>query len=161
MQSEAAQKLSIPRPVDSKGRADPFRGIAEAIQGIIWMCNSEGRFSYVSPRWAEYTGSNSLPGPGRTGLGFIHPDDVTAGKQVWQRASKSGQSFETQVRLRRHDGVFRWHQVRGVPERNGRNRVVRWVGACIDIEELVRVQNEAASKHANLSLAREELERTV
>lgn len=125
------------------------------------MCNSEGRFSYVSPRWAEYTGSDSLPRPGRAGLGFIHPDDVTAGKRVWQRASKSGQSFETQVRLRRHDGVFRWHQVRGVPERNGRNRVVRWVGACIDIEELVRVQNEAASKHANLSLAREELERTV
>lgn len=160
MQTDPVQKSSAISLVGSGGGDDPFHVIAEAIPGIIWVCDAEGACTYVSRHWFEYTGVDLTAGT-NVSFNFVHPDDQEAGKQIWQQALKSGQRFETQLRLRRHDGAFRWHRVRGVPDRNAGARVERWVGVAIDIEEVVQVQTETATRHADLSLAKEELERTV
>ena len=140
---------------------DPFRAIAEAIPGMVWTCTPDGACDYVSHRWVEYTGANRQQILRDGGLSFIHPEDVARVQQAWKRGIETGQSYEVESRLRGADGIYRWHSVRSVPERDAHKGVTRWVGVCIDIEEQKRAQEEATTTQTMLSSAKEELERTV
>ena len=51
-----------------------------------------------------------------------------------------GESAGGELRLRRADGVYRWHLWRSHPERDAQGRVVRWVGTCTDIQEQKRAE---------------------
>jgi len=74
---------------------------------------------------------------------------------------KSGRAHECELRLRRHDGVYRWHRAHAVPELNEKKSVKRWVIVCIDIDEAKKLQEESAAMRQTLLRAKEELERTV
>jgi PAS fold len=43
--------------------------------------------------------------------------------------------FESEQRIRRHDGQYRWFLVRYQPLKDAAGRVVRWYGGAIDIED--------------------------
>jgi PAS domain S-box-containing protein len=43
--------------------------------------------------------------------------------------------MQNEMRLRRHDGVYRWHLVEGKPVRNLLGLIARWVTVSVDIEE--------------------------
>src|ERR1700719_2753382 len=45
-----------------------------------------------------------------------------------------------EARLRRHDGVFRWFLMRVEPLRDETGKIVRWYGACTDIETLKQTE---------------------
>ena len=47
----------------------------------------------------------------------------------------SGEPGETEARLRRHDGVFRWFFVRAEPLRDESGTVVKWYIISTDIED--------------------------
>ena len=47
----------------------------------------------------------------------------------------SGEPGETEARLRRHDGVYRWVFVRGEPLRDESGTVVKWYIISTDIED--------------------------
>src|SRR5712671_2621209 len=115
--SYARRAFRAQTTMPSSASENPFGIIAEAIPGIIWAFDSDGICQYVSSRWSEYTGAEFPKTDGPGVLGFVHSDDVGPAKEVWKRAVESGQSFETELRLRRHDGVYRWHRVRAVPDR--------------------------------------------
>jgi light-regulated signal transduction histidine kinase (bacteriophytochrome) len=65
----------------------------------------------------------------------------------------SGEMFESQVRLKRvADGTYRWFICRAVAVRGRGNRIVRWLGACTDIDDQMnyavdlRITNEALQR---------------
>ena len=51
----------------------------------------------------------------------------------------------TRPRFRRHDGVYRWFQIRGHPLRDADGKIVRWYGLLTDIDDR-RHANEALRK---------------
>ena len=88
-------------------------------------------------------------------LGAVaHPDDTERLQSQWDRALSSGSAFEVEVRFRRHDGVYRWFLIRCNPVRDDQGQVLRWYGACTDIEDRKRAEERLHQENAAL---REEL----
>ena len=52
----------------------------------------------------------------------------------------SGEQGETEARLRRRDGMFRWFLIRSQPLRDATGKIVRWYGTTTDIENLKQTE---------------------
>ena len=75
-------------------------------------------------------------------LQAIHPEDRALTAQRWRQACDSGGIYDTEFRLRRHDGVWRHMHAHGVPVRNEDGSIREWVGMNTDVTE--RKEAEAA-----------------
>jgi PAS domain S-box-containing protein len=126
---------------DSEAR---FRQIANTMPQMVWVTHPDGRHEYFNRRWYEFTGvpDGSLgPWPH-----LFHPDDDARVRAQWRRCRESGEPYEIEYRLRRHDSAFCWFLCRALPVRDGDGQIVRWFGTCTDIDEFKRV--EAALQEA-------------
>src|SRR5688572_15575783 len=110
------------------------RILVDAIPEIVWSARADGADDFFNRRLCEYTGLRPEDLAGEGWQEIIHPDDREGCRSRWLQSMASGEPFEFEYRLRRHDGVYRWHLGRGVALREG-GRVVRWFGTCTDIEE--------------------------
>jgi len=87
----------------------------------------------------------------------IHPDDSERLKACWDRALGSGSGFDVELRVRKHDGSYRWFLARYNPVRDDKGQVMRWYVAGTDIED--RKQAEEKLQQENAAL-REEIDQT-
>jgi len=85
-----------------------------------------------------------------------HPDDLEHVKTCWLRASGSGSAYDVEMRVRKHDGSYRWHLARYNPVHDDKGQIMRWYVAGTDIED--RKQAEERLKHENVAL-REEIDK--
>jgi PAS domain S-box-containing protein len=127
-----------------------FRELADAMPQIVFSAQHSGQIDYFNRQWYAYTG---LP-PGDVSLeGWrsAHTEDgLHRALESWTEAVRTGQPFECEFPLRRHDGHYRWHLARAVPMRDDQGRITRWFGTNTDIHErkqfeqsLQRAQEEA------------------
>jgi PAS domain S-box-containing protein len=127
-----------------------FRLLAEAMPQMVWIARPDGSNIYFNRQWSAYTGLP--PGEGR-GDGWIvpvHPDDRQRACEAWQTARQNFQIYSLECRLRRADGVYRWWLIRGVPMRNDRGEVVKWFGACTDIEAVKQAEEKVRQLNTEL-----------
>ncbi|MGX9981570.1 response regulator [Methylobacterium fujisawaense] len=134
-------KLSERRLAESEER---FRSLTEASSAIVWTTTPEGEFRKVTSEWTRFTGQTPGAAAGRGFLEAIHPDDRVATREAWEQAVGTRTLYAVEHRLRRHDGVFRYMEARGVPVLEEDGQVREWVGAHADI---------TARKEAELQLA--------
>jgi PAS domain S-box-containing protein len=132
----------------------PFDAIAEAVPSLVWSADRSGRVDYVNGRWRELTGASPKDALGAGWAAFLHPDDRRRERRLWMRALRGGATLDTEVRLRRFDGRWRWHQVRSRPVADGNGHWHRIVGTATDIED-------RRSLAAKLSAEREKIERVL
>src|SRR6266403_2598975 len=85
-----------------------------------------------------------------------HPDDLERVKTCWLRASGSGSAYDVEMRVRKHDGSYRWHLARYNPVHDDKGQIVRWYLAGTDIED--RKQAEDRLRQENVAL-REEIDK--
>jgi len=86
----------------------------------------------------------------------IHPDDLERVEACWDRALESGSGCDVELRLRKHDGSYRWFLGRYNPVRDDKGQIMRWYVAGTDIED--RKQAEQRLQHENVVL-REEIDK--
>jgi PAS domain S-box-containing protein len=98
-------------------------------------------------RWRDETARYSL----------VHPDDRERFLGGRKRRFLEGAPHEFEVRLREHDGKFRWFLFRLNPLKDERDQITRWYSTGIDIEE--RKQAEDTLRRENVAL-REEIAKT-
>ena len=111
-----------------------YRLIAETIPHIVWTARGDGSLDFFNRRCYDYTGLDASGLSGWAWKAVIHPEDCERTLSSWTRALQSGERFEIEYRLRRADGVYRWHQGVAMPLRDAHGRVARWFGTCTDIE---------------------------
>jgi PAS domain S-box-containing protein len=129
-----------------------YRTLGEAVPDFVWACDRNGEPVYVNPRWTEYTGL-SVDSPGTISMDVLHhPDDYPRLVETWQAAAAHGTPYETEFRLRRHDGSYRWFMSRAVPMKDEDGRVIHWIGTSTDIHQ--RKQAEDALRASLEELAR-------
>ena len=68
----------------------------------------------------------------------IHPDDRKRLVDEWQSCLASGSPVDTEARIRRFDGSYRWFLIRANPLRDESGNILKWYGTCIDIEDRKR-----------------------
>jgi PAS domain S-box-containing protein len=111
-----------------------FRHMANASPTIQWIAAADGRTEYFSERWYAYTGM-AVDAENSMIREHLHPDEVAAISADWQQALVEKSTYARELRLRRHDGVYRWFLVRAEPTLDADGRITAWYGAAIDIEE--------------------------
>jgi PAS domain S-box-containing protein len=113
-----------------------LRTLGDVAPGFMWLADTTGRFLYVNRTWERFTGS-TLENLNELGWHrFNHPDELAAAAEKWDRAVERGQTFEMELRYRRHDGVYRWMLARVVPQRDTDGEIQGWVGTSVDIDDL-------------------------
>jgi PAS domain S-box-containing protein len=86
-----------------------------------------------------------------------HPDDSDRVKACWDRALASGSAYEVELRLRKHDGSYRWFLARYNPVHDDKGQIMRWYVASTDIEDRKRAEEKLQQENAAL---REEIDQT-
>src|SRR5262245_6381908 len=86
----------------------------------------------------------------------IHPDDWELVRAAVERAWEIGSAYELELRVRRHDGIYRWFLARYNPVRDDEGQIMRWYVACADIDD--RKGTEERLRQENVSL-REEIDK--
>jgi len=112
-----------------------FRTLGDAIPQIVWTANAEGRIDYLNERFTDYTG---LPTKAIYAYRFsqlIHPDDFKSTYISWRKAMQTGEMYNIEYRMRRHDGTFHWFLVQALPLKDDNNKIVKWFGTNTDIDE--------------------------
>ncbi len=92
----------------------------------------------------------------------MHPEDLEDAGTRWATALLSGDVYETEFRLRRADGMYRWHLARAVPIRSPDGAITHWVGTNTDVEQQKGTANALADLNAHLEqrVAEQSAERT-
>jgi two-component system CheB/CheR fusion protein len=117
-----------------------MRTLADAVPQVIWTNTADGMADYFNQRWYEYTGLSYEESAGPGWQAIVHPDDAPASVERWQHALRAGAVFDTEYRLRRHDGAYRWFIGRNVPMKDEAGRVTGWFGTATDIDDLKQAQ---------------------
>ena len=136
-----------------------FRTLAEGMPHFVWQANPLGDVEYASPAWSAYSGFDAA----RTaGLGFLdafHAEDVPVIRDAWMRALARGDLYQVEGRARcLADGSYRWFRLTGLPVRDERGVVERWVGTVTDIDGQRRLEGHRAAALAREQQAREAAE---
>jgi PAS domain S-box-containing protein len=121
---------------------------------FIW--EADGSASYGNRAALEYFGPIAPKLPMEFLDIVTHPEDVKQLKEGILEAMSRGAGFEMETRMRRYDGEYRWFLYQVNPLRDDEDRIVRWCGTRVDIQD----QKQAAdtAQRENLVL-REEIEK--
>ncbi|HWB61169.1 MAG TPA: PAS domain S-box protein [Chthoniobacteraceae bacterium] len=124
--------------------AERFRLVAEVTSLQIWTASSEGTLEWANQECANYFQTDlETQVLGSAWAQFVHPDDLSVTLDRWRVSLGSGARYETEFRLKRHDGVYRWFLVRAEAMRGPAGEITRWFGTNTDIDALKNAQNEA------------------
>ena len=128
-----------------------FRAFAEAVPSHVWAARPDGNLYWVNQRVFTYTGESAKRLEGASSWGdVVHADDREAASGKWTRSVESGTPYETEFRIRRADGAYRWFLVRAEPVRGEDGAILRWVGTNTDIDERRRQAAELRQFAARL-----------
>jgi|GEM_PF-867095 len=119
-----------------------YRSYIEVTGQMGWTTNADGEVVDDAPGLRQYTGHTYDEIRGWGWSKALHPDDVEITLAVWRKAVEEKQGYETEFRLRRHDGVYRHFLARGTPILNDDGSVREWVGTCVDITERRKQEEE-------------------
>ena len=136
-EQERAELLARERDARASAEASElrYRYLAEAMPQMVFSTTPAGESEYINRRWLEFTGYSSPDEVNRAWERIIHPDDLKPCMRKWSECLRDGTSFEVEYRLRRHDGVYRWHLGRAEPLRDDHGAITKWFGTCTDIED--------------------------
>ena len=124
-----------------------FRTLIEATSAVTWSCAPSGQFVEIQPQWSAFTGQSTSEMLGAGYTTAFHPDDADNATARLADAVARDVPYFNELRIRRHDGEWRWMRVHCVPVHRDGVSVERF-GMCIDITEKMR-----AEEHAQLLLA--------
>ena len=119
-----------------------FERLTESIPVPAWTATRDGEGGYCNRRWCEYTGQTPKQFAGLGWLKALHPDDVKKTIAQVAVATRRHDLLEVEYRLRRHDGVYRWHLSRAYAERDASGQITSWFGTTTDIHVQKTAQAE-------------------
>ncbi len=117
-----------------------YRQILESIPGMTFTCTPEGDCDYISQQWIEFTGVPMELQLGSGWMNLLHPDDVARTADAWRAAVENRGTYDLEYRVRSRAGTYEWFKVRSRAIRDSSGKIVRWFGAAVNVDDLVRAE---------------------
>jgi PAS domain S-box-containing protein len=134
-----------------------LRLVVDTTPAMLNSCRPDGYLDYVNKGWLDYFGFSletaldradvmKMSMPSKTDMygsdwqPVIHPEDLPAFTDRWKSMLVSGKPGEREARVRRFDGVYRWHLFRAVPLYDETGKPVKWYASAFDIEDRKRAE---------------------
>ena len=105
---------------------------------MAWSARTDGTAEFFNQHYLDYMGLSAEQAQDWGWTAAVHPDDLNGLAATWQAALAAGEPGETEARLRRHDGEYRWFLFRANPLRDEHGNIVKWYGINTDIEDRKR-----------------------
>ena len=125
--------------------------------GRCWTFGPGGERLYANRVALDYLGVGLDEWRQRSTGSDIHPEDSERLKASEERALFTGSAYDSELRIRKGDGSYRWFLARFNPVLDDDGKIIRWHVACTDIDDRKRV--EEALRNENI-LLREEVDRS-
>lgn len=157
-QKEIQERIRVENALrESEAR---FRELADAMPVMVWIARPNQGVGFTNHYYHAYSGLGE-EGRGEGGWAtVVHPEDRPAARTSYSRSIQTNTVWEQELRLRRHDGEYRWHLSRAVPILDDEGCVLRWYGTSTDIHEQKLLSQELEKRVAlrthDLELAVEE-----
>ncbi len=126
-QKVAEAELSVTR--------EKFRTMAQTMPAHVWTAEKDGGLNWLNDPLYAFTGHKEGELYGADWATVLHPDDLDGAVEKWIDAIERRVSYETEFRIRKYDGTYRWHLVRASPLSSATGELVGWVGTNTDIED--------------------------
>jgi PAS domain S-box-containing protein len=125
-----------------------LRQTVDGIPGLVCTLNSAGQIEHASRPLLDFFGMmvEELNSWGTNGA--VHPDDLQRVTRELTHSLKTGTPYDSELRYRRADGLYRWSQTRILPLRDAEDRITRWYGLITDIDDRKRVEEELRRSEA-------------
>ena len=127
--------------------------IVAAAPVLIWSAGLDRDHDWFSASWSAYTGLSNDELSGRGWTRVVHPEDVDRCIGIQTASFEAHAPFSLDLRLRRHDGDYRWMLDNGVPRFAADGRCVGFVGSLVDIHERKSLEETLAERARSLRVA--------
>ena len=138
-----------------------FRVMAETTPTLVWMCDGQGKITYLNERRLAFTGPDPEAGYDDSWIEYVHPDDVRNVKDAMAHGLKDHKSFSREYRLRRIDGDYRWMFDVASPRPNGDGSFGGFIGSAIDVTDQKLAQQALEKVSGQLIEAQENERRRI
>jgi PAS domain S-box-containing protein len=136
-----------------KKSQDRLRLVIDTIPAHVWSARADGSVDFINQRALESFGLSIENARGWGWRSILHPDDLERFVGAWQAALAAGEPMESEARLQRSDGEYRWWLIRNVPLRDELGNIIKWYGTAIDIEDRKRAEETLRRSESYLAQA--------
>jgi len=86
-----------------------FRTLANTVPALIWYNDAQGNNLFINQYFLDFTGKSAEQIRGEGWHNLVHPEDTELYIADYLAAVREQRSWHNRNRIRRHDGVWRWH----------------------------------------------------
>jgi PAS domain S-box-containing protein len=136
--------------IDERKRAEEALAASEqnlkltidTIPALAWSARPDGSAEFFNQHYLDFIGFSAEQASGWGWTAAVYPEDMDSLAATWQGIMASEAPGETEARLRRHDGDYRWFLFRTSPLRDETGTIVKWYGVNTDITDRKRAEEE-------------------
>jgi hypothetical protein len=123
----------------------------DTVPSMLWSMAPDGSVTSINRQVRDFTGM-SLDQIRESGqFEMIHPEEREVAAKNCLEALANGSHFEAEHRIRRVDGLYRWHLRRAEPLRDENGQIVQWFGVDLDIDDQKRAEERTRELRTNVS----------
>ena len=130
-----------------------LRSVIDGIPGFVGILAPNGDVEALNRQILQYSGQSLEELKNWNTNETIHHEDLPHVAEVMTRSIAAGVPYQYEARLRRHDGEYRWFDVRGIPVRDASDHIARWYALLTDIEDRKRVEEALRESEAKFRAA--------
>jgi PAS domain S-box-containing protein len=112
-----------------------FRTMADAAPVMIWLGDGNGNAEWFSRSWLDFVGQPLERQVKQGWASVIHAGDLERVEASYRAHIAAREPFSIELRVRRHDGEYRWVLNSGTPRINDAGVFSGYIGSCIDITD--------------------------
>jgi PAS domain S-box-containing protein len=127
--------------------------IIDTIPAMAWSARPDGSAEFFNQHYVDFVGLSAEQAGNWGWIAAVHPEDLSEVRSTWQQILGSELPGEGELRLRRHDGEYRWFLFRANPLRDEEGNIVKWYGISTDIEDRKRAEDELRRAYDHLAEA--------
>ncbi|MEO8147454.1 MAG: CheR family methyltransferase [Bacteroidia bacterium] len=112
-----------------------IKDIADTAPVMIWVAETDRKFSFVNKTWLETTGRNFEQETVEGWIESFFGDDCQRCLDVYNKSFDEKKPFNMECRIRRHDGQYRWIMLSGKPRYSISGEFLGFLGSALEIHD--------------------------
>lgn len=132
-----------------------FQTMADTAPVLVWITNNDSVSTWFNKGWLEFTGQTLEQQISKGWMSGIHPDDIDALKEIYQKSFAEQKPFDSEYRLKDRNGEYRWIKDRSVPRFLADGGFDGFVGGAMDIHDQKMLTHRIARAQAAVENERE------
>jgi len=124
-----------------------FEFFVESLPLLMWIWRADGTLTFANQQLLAALDLSladlQQQAATTTWMRLVHPEDVQHVAETFEQINLQGKAYQFSLRLGPTDPLrYRWYQASGVPLLDDDGQVLEWYGVGMDIEELIRTQEQ-------------------